>query len=219
MTGDIIQRMEDQGRIQAFLTNSLLNFTFAIFNILIYSIIITTYSSIIFLVFLVGSLLYLSWVLFFLKKRKELDYKRFEFSSRGQSAALQMIQGIQEIKLNNGESQKRWAWERIQIQLFQLNMRTMSVGQFQQAGALFINQGKNVIITYLTVIAVIHGKLTLGSMLAVQFILGQLNSPIQQLISFIQSLQDAKISMKRINEIHSLTDEEPRGKRLLTISR
>jgi ATP-binding cassette subfamily B protein len=216
MTGDIIQRMEDQGRIQAFLTNSLLNFTFAIFNILIYSIIITTYSSIIFLVFLVGSLLYLSWVLFFLKKRKELDYKRFEFSSRGQSAALQMIQGIQEIKLNNGESQKRWAWERIQIQLFQLNMRTMSVGQFQQAGALFINQGKNVIITYLTVIAVIHGKLTLGSMLAVQFILGQLNSPIQQLISFIQSLQDAKISMKRINEIHSLTDEEPRGKKLLT---
>jgi ATP-binding cassette subfamily B protein len=141
-----------------------------------------------------------------------LDYKRFEIQAREQSATIQLIQGMQEIKLNGIEKQMRWAWEGLQARLFTLGMKGLSLNQWQQAGAFFVNEGKNIIITFLAAKAVIDGQMTLGSMLAVQYIIGQLNSPIEQMIGFAQSWQNAKISMDRLNEIHTMEDEEPESK-------
>jgi ATP-binding cassette, subfamily B, bacterial len=216
MVGDIMQRLGDHSRIQSFLTGTILNFTFAIINFIVYTFIVITYDIKLFIVFFIGSALYFSWILLFLRVRKSLDYKRFAISSKNQSVTIQLIQGMQEIKLNNSEIIKRWEWERNQARLFKLNMRGLTINQIQSAGALLINQGKNVFITYLTARTVIEGNLTLGGMLAIQFIIGQLNGPVQQLISFIQSMQDAKISFDRINEIQGLDDEEPPELQLLT---
>jgi ATP-binding cassette, subfamily B, bacterial len=143
-----------------------------------------------------------------LKYRRTLDYKRFAVASKESSASMQLIQGMQEIKLNNAEHLKRWEWEGLQASLFKLNFKSLSLNQYQQAGAFFINQGKNIFITYLVAISVLEGQLTLGAMLAIQYIIGQLNSPVEQLISFSQNAQDAKISLERLNEIHQLEDEE-----------
>jgi ATP-binding cassette subfamily B protein len=216
MVGDIMQRLGDHSRIQSFLTGTILNFTFAMINFIIYTFIVITYDIKLFVVFFIGSALYFSWILLFLRVRKSLDYKRFAISSKNQSVTIQLIQGMQEIKLNNSEIIKRWEWERNQARLFKLNMKVLTTNQIQSAGALLINQGKNVFITYLTAKTVIEGNLTLGGMLAIQFIIGQLNGPVQQLISFIQSMQDAKISFDRINEIQGLDDEEPAELQLLT---
>ncbi len=216
MVGDIMQRLGDHARIQSFLTGTVLNLTFTMFNFIIYTFIVIMYDIKLFIVFFAGSALYFGWILLFLRARKSLDYKRFEISSGNQSITIQLIQGMQEIKLNNCEIIKRWEWERNQAKLFKLNMRSLTINQIQSAGALLINQGKNVVITYLTAKTVIEGNLTLGGMLAIQFIIGQLNGPVQQLISFIQSLQDAKISFDRINEIHGLDDEEPAEKQMLS---
>ncbi len=165
-----------------------------------------------FLIFLAGSALYFGWVVLFLKKRRNLDYKRFDVSSRNQSTTIQLIQGMQEIKLNNCETQKRWEWERLQAKLFKLNVRSLALNQVQGGGASFINQAKNIFVTFFSAKAVIDGELTLGGMMAVQYILGQLNAPVQQFIGFVQSLQDAKISMERINEINGMKDEEASDK-------
>jgi ATP-binding cassette subfamily B protein len=163
-------------------------------------------------VFAIASILYSSWVILFLKKRKQLDYKRFEVAAKEQSATIQIVQGMQEIKLNGVEKAMRWNWERLQAKLFKLSMKGLSLNQWQQAGAFFINEGKNIFITFLSAKAVIDGQMTLGSMLAIQYIIGQLNSPIEQMIAFLQSWQNAKISMDRLNEIHSMEDEEPESK-------
>jgi len=146
---------------------------------------------------------------FFLKKRKTLDYKNFSMAAKEQSITIQLVQGMQEIKLNGVEKPMRWAWEGLQAKLFRLKMKGLSLNQWQQAGGFFINEGKNILITFLSAKAVIDGQMTLGSMLAVQYIIGQLNSPIEQMIGFAQSLQNARISMDRLNEIHTLDDEEP----------
>ncbi|RZJ91800.1 MAG: peptidase domain-containing ABC transporter [Chryseobacterium sp.] len=216
MTGDILQRMADQSRIQSFLTGSTLNTIFSMFNLVVFTFVLAHYNLQIFYIFLSGSAIYTLWTVAFLKKRRTLDFKRFDISSKNQSAVVQLISGIQEIKLNNSEQQKRWEWEKIQARLFKYNVRSLSLVQIQQAGTFFINEGKNIFITLVVAKSVIDGDLTLGAMMAVQYIIGQLNSPIEQLIVFLQQFQDAKISMERLNEIHRMQDEEPVSKPVIT---
>ena len=208
MIGDLIQRIGDHRRIESFLTSSTLNILFSFVNLIIFGIVLLVYNVNIFLIFLVGSVLYTLWVYLFMKKRRELDNRRFAQLSDNQSNIIQLITGMQEIKLNNCEKQKRWEWERIQARLFRVNIASLSLNQYQQAGGVFINEVKNIIITFIAAKSVIDGNMTLGMMLAVQYIMGQLNSPINQMISFLQSTQDAKISMERLGEIHQKDDEE-----------
>ncbi len=215
-TGDIMQRMNDHSRIESFLTGSSLNVLFSLLNLLIFSFVLATFNVAIFTVFITAAILYSVWVILFLKKRKQLDYKRFDIAAKEQSNMIQLVQGMQEIKLNGVEKPMRWNWERLQAKLFKLSMKGLSLNQWQQAGAFFINEGKNILITFLSASAVIDGQMTLGTMLAVQYIIGQLNSPIEQMIGFAQSWQNAKISMDRLNEIHHIEDEEPAHKTLLT---
>ncbi|MHB1179067.1 MAG: peptidase domain-containing ABC transporter [Daejeonella sp.] len=212
MTGDIMQRMNDQQRIESFLTGSTLSTVFSLFNLLVFTIVLAYYNTNILLVFAISTILYTLWIILFLNRRRELDYKRFDISSRNQSSLVQLVGGMQEIKLNNCEKQKRWEWEHIQASLLQFSVKSLSLNQYQEGGAMFINQGKNILITFLSAKAVIEGDLTLGGMMAIQYIVGQLNSPIEQLLGFIQSFQDAKISLERLNEIHQMDDEEPAGK-------
>ena len=202
-TGDIMQRMNDHSRIESFLTGSSLNVLFSLINLVIFSVVLAIFNVGIFAVFAIASVLYALWVIVFLKKRRVLDYKRFDVAAKEQSTTIQLVQGMQEIKLNGAERPMRWTWERLQAKLFGLSMKGLSLNQWQQAGAFFINEGKNIFITFLSAKAVIDGQMTLGSMLAVQYIIGQLNSPIEQMIGFAQSLQNAKISMDRLNEIHT----------------
>ena len=208
-TGDILQRMNDHSRIESFLTGSSLSVLFSLINLVIFSIVLAIFNVYIFAVFAIASILYSLWVIIFLKKRKALDYKRFDVAAKEQSITIQLVQGMQEIKLNGVERPMRWTWERLQAKLFKLSMKGLSLNQWQQAGAFFINEGKNIFITFLSAKAVIDGQMTLGTMLAVQYIIGQLNSPIEQMIGFLQSWQNAKISMDRLNEIHTMDDEEP----------
>jgi ATP-binding cassette subfamily B protein len=212
MTGDIMQRMNDQRNIQTFLTGSTLTTIFSMFNLVVFSFVLAYYNLAIFIVFAVSSVLYVGWIVIFLNRRRALNYKSFEVSAKNQSAIVQLIGGMQEIKLNNCEQQKRWEWEHIQARLFKFNVKTLALSQYQQGGATFINQGKNILITFLSAEAVINGNLTLGAMVAVQYIVGQLTSPIEQLLGFIQNFQDAKISLERLNEIHQMQDEEPTDK-------
>lgn len=207
-TGDILQRIGDHTRIQQFLTAGSLGTLLSIFNLVIFSVVLITYSMPVYIVFLVGSILNFLWIRLFLQYRRKLDTMRFTLASQENAATMQLIQGMQEIRLNNCDKEKRWEWERLQAALFKLSFKGLSINQVQQAGALFLTEGKNLLITLLVAKSVIDGDLTLGAMLAIQFIIGQLNSPIDQLTGFIQQAQDAKISLERLNEIHSLADEE-----------
>lgn len=209
MIGDIIQRIEDHSRIENFLTSQMLSVLFSMFNLIIFGIILLLYNIPIFLIFLAGSSLYFIWVYLFMKKRRDIDYKRFAQMAVEQSNLIQLITGMQEIKLNNCERQKRWEWERIQARLFKVNVQSLSLSQYQQMGALFFNETKNILITIMAATAVIKGEMTLGMMLAVQYIVGQLNSPVEQMLTFIRGAQDAKISLDRLGEVHELKDEEP----------
>ena len=208
MIGDLIQRIGDHRRIESFLTSSTLNILFSLVNLFIFSIVLFIYNINVFLVFLLGSALYVAWVIIFLRKRREIDNRRFAQMSDNQNNIIQLITGMQEIKLNNCEKQKRWEWENIQARLFKVNIDSLSLNQYQQAGGLFINEVKNVIITFIVAKSVIDGNMTLGMMLAVQYIIGQLNGPINQMIGFLQSTQDAKISLERLGEIHNKENEE-----------
>ena len=215
MIGDIMQRIGDHSRIESFLTSSSLNILFSLINLIIFGVVLAIYDPAIFFIFLFSSILYVAWVVIFMKKRRELDFKRFAQLSDNQSNLIQLITGIQEIKLNNCEKQKRWGWERIQARLFKVNVKSLGLGQYQQSGALFINQLKNIFISFYAAKGVIDGDMTLGMMMAVQYIIGQLNSPIEQLIGFLHSLQDAKISLERLSEIHQKEDEEkPQGEQI-----
>ncbi len=215
-TGDIMQRMNDHSRIQNFLTGTSLSTLFSLFNLVLFSVVLAMYNTGIFAVFAGASILYILWIFIFLKKRKQLDYKQFDIASAEQSKTMEIVQGMQEIKLHGCEKPKRWQWERLQARTFRLGMKGLALNQWQQTGAFFINEGKNIFITFLAAKAVINheGGMTLGGMLAVQYIIGQLNGPIEQMISFVQSWQLAKISLDRLNEIHGLTDEEPSDKLL-----
>jgi ATP-binding cassette subfamily B protein len=219
MIGDIMQRIRDNSRIQDFLTSSSLNTLFSFFNLIIFSIVLGLYNLKILTIFLVASILYVLWIAIFLKKRKELDYKRFAQASAEQSNLYQLITGMQEIKLNNCEKQKRWEWEHIQTKLFKVSIKGLALSQYQQAGAFFIDQMKNIVISFFAAQAVITGNMTLGMMMAVQYIIGQLNAPISQLIGFVQSAQDAKISLERLGEIHNHEDEEvPNETKIILLS-
>lgn len=217
MIGDIMQRIQDHNRIESFLTSSTLNILFSMVNLVIFGVILAIYDSLIFMLFLMGSILYFLWIYLFMKKRRELDFKRFAQLSENQSNLFQLITGMQEIKLNNCEKQKRWEWERIQARLFKVNIKSLYLSQYQQVGSIFINQVKNIFISFFAARAVIEGSMTLGMMLAVQYIIGQLNAPIEQLIGFLHSTQDAKISLERLGEIHLKKDEENPDEQKVTI--
>lgn len=209
MTGDILQRIGDHTRIQNFLTNSTLGTLFSIINILIFGIILCLYNFKIFAIFFIGSMLYFCWVWLFMKKRAGLDHKSFAQQSAHQSNIIQLVTGMQEIKLNACEQQKRWEWERIQARLFKLRVKGLALGQYQDSGAILINQTKNILITIFVAQLVVNGQMTLGMMLSVQYIIGQLNSPVDQLIGFFRSMQDAHLSLERLSEVHDKQDEEP----------
>ncbi len=207
-TGDIVQRIYDHDRVQGFLSNTTLNTLFSAFNLVIFGIVLAYYNLTIFATFMAGSLIYIGWTLIFLKRRAELDFKRFDQSANNQSSIYQLISGMQEIKLNGSERRRRWEWEAIQIKLFKVSIKSLSLSQTQNTGGQFFNELKNILITFIAAKAVIDGNLTLGMMLSVQYIIGQLNLPINNFITFIQTGQDAKISLERLAEIHSKKDEE-----------
>lgn len=207
MTGDIFQRLGDHKRIESFLTGSSLSIIFSLINLILFSFILLSYDKVIFLIFTIGSLLYFLWIRVFLKFRRQLDYKRFAVASKENTATMQLVYGMQEIKLYGAEQIKRWEWEDLQAQLFKLGFKGLTQNQIQQSGVFLINEGKNILITFFVAKAVLEGQLTLGAMIAIQYIIGQLNSPMEQLINFTQSAQDAKISLERLNEIHNLDEE------------
>jgi ATP-binding cassette subfamily B protein len=214
-TGDIMQRMTDLQKIESFLTGTAISSLFSWVNFVLFTIILAYYNSVIFMISLVSLVLYIIWILLFLKRRRILNYKQFDIMSTNQSAVIELISGMQEIKLHNCEKQKRWNWEYIQAKLFKFKVKNLALSQFQQAGSMFINQGKNILITFLSVKAVIEGNLTLGGMMAVQYIVGQQSNPIEQMIGFLQSYQDAQISLERLNNIHLMEDEEPMDKNFI----
>ncbi|MBE0646252.1 MAG: peptidase domain-containing ABC transporter [Bacteroidales bacterium] len=207
-TGDLIQRILDHDRIQSFLTMSSLSILFSIVNFIIFGLVLLAYNSLIFIVFLSGSLLYALWVYLFMKRRKELDYARFSYMAENQGNLFQLVTGMQEIKLNNCETEKRWDWEKIQAKLFRVNLKSLSLSQYQNVGALFFIRTKDILIIFLSASLVLKGELTLGMMLAIQYILGQVNNPVEQMVNFIREAQDANISMARLDEVSSLKDEE-----------
>ena len=208
MTGDIIQRIGDHARIKSFLMSNTVYILFAIVNFFIFSSILGYYHPIILVIFLGGNLLHFFWILAFMRFRRELDIKRFNQSAGEQSKIFQLIQGMQEIKLNNCERQKRWEWEHIQVKLFKINVRSLSLGQIQQAGSSFFTQTTGIIVSFIAAKAVVDDQMTIGMMMSLTYIIGQVAAPINEFIGFAQSFQDAKISLERLNEIHNQVDEE-----------
>ncbi len=207
MTGDLMQRIGDQSRIENFLTQSALPVMFSAFNFVVFSAILMLYNLTIFGVFALAAALYITWITFFLRRRKELDYVRFRQAGENSNTLIELIQGMQEIKLQGSERKRRWIWAGIQAQLFHTSLRSLNLAQWQEAGAGFINQSKNILIVFLAAKSVIDGQMTLGMMLATQYMVGQLDAPLQQFISFIRAAQDARISLERLNEIHDVQDE------------
>ena len=206
--GDIQQRLGDHQRIQNFLTGTTLNTLFSFLNLFVFAIVLIFYSWKILGLFVVFSAASIIWILFFLKKRKELDYKRFQRMSDNQNMIFELITGMQEIKLNNCETSKRWEWERIQARLYRIGIKGLVLGQSQQIGASIFNQLKNILISFVSAVAVMKGEMTLGMMLSVSYIIGQMNGPLDQLLTFVQGAQDAKISLDRLSEIHSRPNED-----------
>lgn len=206
--GDTIERLADHKQIQSFLTGSAISTLFSIFNLFLYSFILVWYSVQIFFIYCIGSLLFLLWIRLFLPTRRKLNYQLFDLSAKENDTTFQFIEGMPEIRLNNAEKLKRREWENVQKSIFGINFKNLTYNQYQQIGGLFINQSKDIIIVFLVAQMVVEGHLTLGTMLAVQYIIGQLNGPIDQIVGFLQTAQNAKISMERIDEIHRLEDEE-----------
>lgn len=208
MIGDIMQRIGDHNRIKSFLMGSSISALFSFANFFIFAFILAYYNLVILVIFLAGNALYVCWILAFMKYRRELDIRRFAQAAGEQSNLIQLITGMQEIKLNNCEKQKRWQWERIQVKLFKISAKGLAVGQMQQAGSIFFNQATNIAISFLAAKSVVEGQMTLGMMMSLTYIIGQLSGPVGAFIGFAQQLQDAKISLERLNEIHGQEDEE-----------
>ena len=215
MTGDLMQRISDHKRIESILTTSSLSVLFSMVNVIVFGFVLMYYSLSIFSVFILGSVIYFLWIAFFLKRRKALDYKKFSKLSKERSSVIEMINGMQEIKLHNAEKKKRWNWEYLQIKLFKVSIEALALEQYQSVGSKFINEFKNISITILSATLVINGEITLGMMLAISYIVGQLNSPISLLINFVREIQDARISLDRLSEIHKIEDEEIKGKQYI----
>lgn len=208
MTGDLMQRIQDHKRLERLITSTSLNTIFSSFTLVVFALILAYYNFLIFTVFAVGTLFYFLWVLIYMKRRKQLDYKQFAEVSAEQSKVIELISGMQEIKLNNAERKMRWGWEDIQAKLFKVSLKRLSLEQLQSVGSSSINEIKNILIIFIAAQAVIAGEMTLGMMMAVSYIIGQLNAPITQLVDFMYSLQDARTSVERLGEIHSKEDEE-----------
>ena len=208
ITADILQRINDHSRIEKVLTTSSLMVLFSMFNLILFALVLAYYNLSIFIIFCIGSIAYFVWITIFLKKRADLDYKNFSQVSQEQSKVIELIDGMQIIKLNNAEKQKRWGWEFMQARLFKISIEGLTLEQYQSIGSSFINELKNILITFLSAKLVIDGSITLGMMLAISYIVGQLNSPVGRIISFIRELQDAKISLTRLSEIHNKEDED-----------
>lgn len=208
LTGDILQRIEDNNRIEQFLTSASLNILFSFFNLIVFGIVLAIFSVKILLLFLAGSILYILWVSLFMKSRARLDHQRFKQLSESGTKLINIVNGMQEIKLTQNELSKRWDWENLQASLFGIKVKGLSIAQYQSAGATLINEVTNVLITIVAATSVIKGNMTLGMMLAVQFIIGQLNVPVNQIIDFFRISQDAKMSLDRLAEVHHMDDEE-----------
>ena len=208
MIGDIMQRIGDHRRIETFLTGSSISTLFSFVNFFIFSFVLAYYNLAILGIFFLGTSLYVAWILIFMKYRRELDIRRFSQASSEQSNLIQLITGMQEIKLNNCEKQKRWQWERIQVKLFKISVKGLALGQTQQIGSIFFNQTTNIIISFVAAKSVVEGQMTLGMMMSLTYIIGQLSGPIGSFIGFVQQFQDAKISLERLNEVHGRADEE-----------
>lgn len=215
LMGDLLQRMGDHKRVEQFLTTQTLTVMFSLLNFVIFGMVLLCYNWLIFVVFLCGSLLYGGWMALFLNKRKVLDYELFERQAMNNAKTYQFITSMQEIKLQDCERRRRWEWEDVQADLFDVQMESLKLQQKQEAGCIFINEVKNTVITVVAAATVIHGNMTLGMMLAVQYIIGQLNSPVEQLMKFLYSLQDVRISLERINEIHEMKNEESEERNLM----
>ena len=207
LIGDLMQRMGDHGRVNDFLMHQTLSIVFSFFTFIVFSIVLLFYNWLIFSIFVLGGLFYGGWLVLFLRRREALNYELFEQQAINSNKTYEFITSMQEIKLQNCEQRRRWEWEDIQADLFGVQMKSLKLQQTQEAGSVFINELKNIVITVVAATAVIHGQLTLGMMLAVQYIIGQLNSPVEQLMGFFYTIQDVKISLKRINEIHRMGDE------------
>lgn len=207
-TGDIMQRIGDHGRIKGFLMGNSMSMLFSFANFIIFSIILAYYNISILTIFMIGHVFYVLWILYFMKYRRELDLKRFNLAAAEQNKIIQLIQGMQDIKLNNCEKQKRWEWERVQVNLFKISVRGLTIGQIQSAGTVFFTRTTHIIISFIAARAVVEGQMTLGMMVSLTYIIGQLSAPIGDFIGFAQSFQDAKISLERLNEIHAQEDEE-----------
>jgi len=207
-TGDIMQRIGDHDRIQGFLTGNSISIFFSFFNFILFACILGWYNISLLIIFSIGYTLYVLWVVAFLKVRRKLDFKRFDKASRNQSSIIQLINGVEEIKLNNSEKRMRWQWETIQAELFEVNVKGISIGQVQGAGSFFISQAVGIILSIISAKAVIEGKLTLGMMMSISYIIGQLRGPVENFIGFIHSYQDAKISIERLGEVHFMKDED-----------
>lgn len=217
MTGDIMQRIGDHGRIESFLTGNSISTLFSFVNFFVFAFVLAYYNLVILGIFLLGNALYVAWILFFMKYRRELDHRRFAQSAGEQSNIIQLITGMQEIKLNNCEKQKRWQWERIQVKLFKIGIKGLILGQLQQVGSVFFSQTTNIIVSFIAAKAVVKGQMTLGMMMSLTYIIGQLSSPIEQFIGFARAFQDAQISLERLNEVHGKEDEEETIENKLTI--
>ena len=207
-TGDIMQRIGDHGRIKALLMGNSMNIIFSLANFIIFAGILGYYNIKILTIFLIGNSFYVLWILYFMKYRRELDIKRFNQASNEQNKIIQLIQGMQDIKLNNCEKQKRWEWEHVQVNLFKISVRGLTIGQIQQAGTVFFTQTTHILISFIAARAVVEGQMTIGMMMSLTYIIGQLSAPVGDFISFVQALQDAKISLERLNEIHAQEDDE-----------
>ena len=217
LMGDILQRINDHERVEHFLTSQTLTIAFSIFSMGVFGIVLCCYNSAIFIIFLLGSIIYALWIALFLHKRKQIDYALFECMASNNNKTYEMITSMQEIKLQDCEQRRRWEWEDTQADLFAVQIKSLKLQQAQEAGSIFINELKNIIITVVAATAVIKGELTLGMMLAVQYIIGQLNSPVEQVMNFIYSLQDVKISLERINEIHLKTEEDSNSEQIVNL--
>ncbi len=209
LTGDILQRVEDNSRIEDFLTSTSLSILFSFFNLVVFGIVLAIFNIRILAIFLAGSVLYMLWVSLFMKQRAKLDQQRFKQMSVSGNKLISMVNGMQEIKLTQSEISQRWDWEKIQAALFGLRIRSLGIIQYQSAGATFLNEVTNLLITVVAATAVLKGDMTLGAMLAVQFIIGQMNVPVSQVISFFRMSQDARMSLDRLSEVHEMNDEEP----------
>jgi len=209
VVGDTLQRISDHDLIQEFMTNSTLSVLFSMLNFVVFGALMAFFSMKIFAIFIISTILYFAWIMIFMKKRKELDYKQFDQMSANQSTIVELVTAMQDIKLNNYEQEKRWEWERIQAKLFKISVEGLKLSQYQEIGAFFVKNLKDILITFFAAKAVIDGYMTLGTLLAIQYILGQANAPMDDMINFVQSAQDAKISLDRLNEIRLKEDEEP----------